>query len=116
MSLEYFFAYETGGAPAQWTITDCEKRSTDGSVEQRPNYRTCVQADFELNHGGALTVLVRVEGSKNGRSRGGSIVQLTITDLTGSVRQVPSLDDLPKELRRWPSRTPKDVPLPEGDS
>lgn len=116
VSLEYFLAYETNDAPAKWALTECEKQSTDGNVAQRHNSPHCIQADFDLNDGGALTIVIRVEESQNEQFSNGFLVGLTVLDVTGKVRQIRSLGDLPMELHRLPSRTPKDLPLPSTDS
>lgn len=106
VSLEYFLAYETDGAPAKWIVTECEEHAA------KRNSPTCVQADFDLNNGSGLTILIRVEGSRSQNSTDSSVVSLSVTGLTGNVRQIRSLGDLPMELHRMPSRTPKDLPLP----
>jgi hypothetical protein len=112
VSLEYFLDYETDGAPAKWILTECEKPSANRDVAPRRNSPKCIRADFDLSDGGALTILIRVRESQNPQSSSESLVNLTITDATGKVRQISSLGDLPMELHRWPSRIPKDVPPP----
>ena len=112
VSLEYFLAYETGDASAKWTITECKEHSAGGSADAKRNSPTCVQADFDLNNGSGLTILIRVERSRSQKSTDSSVVSLSVTGLTGNVRQIRSLGGLPMELHRVPSRTPKDLPLP----
>lgn len=112
VSLEYFLAYETNGAPEKWVLTECEKQSTNGDVAPRRNSRNCIQADFDLTDGGALTLLIRVRETLNEQFSSESLVSLTVIDTTGRVRQIHSLGDLPMELHRWPSRIPKELPPP----
>lgn len=112
VSLEYFLTYETEGASAKWIIRGCDGLSTDRNADPRRNSPICVQADFALNDGGALAILIRVEKSPNENFGDPHLVSLTVTKSTGKVRQIRSLCDLPMELHRWPSRTPRDLPLP----
>jgi hypothetical protein len=55
VSLEYFLAYETDGAPARWTMTQCGKQFADGSIARGRIPSICVQADFDLDRGGMVT-------------------------------------------------------------
>jgi hypothetical protein len=69
--------------------------------------------DFDLDDGAALTILIRVEASQNGKLWEASPANLSITESTGNIRQIRRLADLPMELHWWPSKTPpKDLPLP----
>jgi hypothetical protein len=116
VSLEYFLAYETDGAPAKWIIGGCSRQSTDNSDGVGHNRPICVQADFDLNDGGALTILIRVEESQNWKLADASLMTLTVTKSTGNFRQIRSLGDLPMELHRaFPSKIPKDLPPPSSD-
>lgn len=115
VSLEYFLAYETDDAPAKWNITECKDRSAGGNAGPKRNSPTCIQADFDLNNGSALTILIGVEGTQDEKFSDAFIVSVSVTELTGSVRQFRSLGDLPMELHRWP-RTPKDLPPPGRES
>lgn len=116
ISLEYFLAYETNGASAKWTVSECEKPSTGASVDPPRNSPICVRADFDLKSGDALTILI----SADQQFRRESVVRLTLTELTGNVRRIRSLGDLPMELHREPPgrplKTPRDLPLPASDS
>jgi hypothetical protein len=116
VSLEYFLEYETEGAPAKWTIGGCGEPSTSRNADPGLNSPICVHADFDLDNGSTLTILIQVEGSQRQKSPDSFVVSLSITELTGSVRQIRSLGDLPMELHRWPAKTPKDLPAPGRDS
>ena len=117
VSLAYFLAYETEDAPARWTTTRCKEQHSAGeSVDAKRNTSNCVQADFDLNNGSALTILIRVEESQSHKFSDSSVVSLSITELTGANRQIRSLGDLPMELHRWPAKAPKDLPAPGRDS
>jgi hypothetical protein len=117
VSLEYFLAYETDGAASRWVISECEKQSANRSADPRRNSSLCVRANFDLNSGGALTILIRVEKSQNEQFCRESVVSLAVTELTGTVRQIRSLSDLPMELHSvFPSKPPNDLPLPNRDS
>jgi len=107
VSLEYFLEYETDGAPAKWIVTECKEHAVKRSSS------TCVQADFDLNNGAALTILIRLDGPQNQKFQYPSVVSLSVTELDGNVRQIRSLADLPMELHRWPSgRSPADLAPP----
>ena len=77
------------------------------------NSPTCVEADFDLNDGEALTVLIRVRESQKEQLPRESLVNLMVIDLTGTVRRIRSFVDLPMELHRaFPSKIPKDLLRP----
>ena len=115
MPLEYFLAYETDGAPVKWIIRGCDGQSTEGNADALRNSSTCLEADFDLNDGEALTVLIHVEESQNEQLPSESLVSSTVIGLTRKVRRIRRFVDLPMELHRaFPSRTPKDL-LPPRD-
>ena len=111
--VEYFLAYETDGAPVKWIVRGCDGQSTPRNVDALRNAPISVEADFDLNDGEALTVLIRVEESQNEQLPSESLVSLMVIDLTGKVRRIRSFVDLPMELHKaFPSRTPKDLLCP----
>jgi|HubBroStandDraft_6_1064221.scaffolds.fasta_scaffold253145_3 hypothetical protein len=116
VSFEYFLRYETEGAPIKWEAADCGKESANPTIKPNPLTQTCVQADVDLTTGGAVTVIVFVAAFKDGRFGDAALVSMTVTELTGNVHHVSALADLPMELHRRPSRAPKDLPMPAGES
>jgi hypothetical protein len=107
--LEYFLAYETDGAPVKWIIPGSDRQSTDRNADRLRNSPTCVEADFDLNDGEAVTVLIRVEESQKEQLPSESLVSLMIIDLTEKVRRIRRFVDLPMELHRaFPSRSQED--------
>jgi hypothetical protein len=116
VSFEYFLEYETEGAPITWEAADCGKESAKPTIKPNPLTQTCIQADVDLTTGGAVTVIVSVAAFTDGRFGDAALVSMTVTELTGNVRHVSALGDLPMELHRPPSRVPKDLPIPAGAS
>ena len=126
VSLADFLSYETGAAGGKWTVVQRET-GTDPAGKDARKFLTCVQAEYDLktsehpwtpgrslSGGGLLTALVRVERLNKGQFRDPTILNLTITDVTGSVHQVRRLGDVPMELQRLPAITPKDLLVPAG--
>jgi hypothetical protein len=100
-------------ASVKWIIRRCDRQSTDRNADALRNSPTCVEADFDLNDGEAVTVLIRAEESQNEQLPSESLASLMVSDLTGKVRRIRSFVDLPMELHRaFPSRTPKDLLCP----
>ena len=127
ISLEYFLSYESGSAQGKWGIVECEKQAAPAPEYTKQDFPICIQADYDvksmehpytptrsLSRGGSVTVLISVKTAKNGKFRGGTILNLVVTDVFGAVHQVRNLADLPMELHRPPPTTPKDLPLPVG--
>lgn len=113
ISLDYFLAYETKDAHAEWIVTRCDEHAAG----PKHNSPICVQADFDLNSGGLLTILIRVDEPQDEQLRSESLVRLEVTEASGHVRQIRNLIDLPMELHRIRPSTPlKDMPLPGRDS
>lgn len=117
--LEYFLAYETSDEHGKWTVTECDKLSNHVDGNSKRKDTRCIGADYELNSGGVLTLLIAFDDVRNGQIGDGSILRLTITE-TGVGRQIRSLGDIPVELHRVPptipSRMPRDIPPPARDS
>jgi hypothetical protein len=113
VSLEYFLRYETEGAPINWGANECDKESVKPTT---PLSHNCVQADVDLTNGGSVTVIVSVAVFKDGSFGDAALVSMTVTDLSGLVRHLSALGNLPIELHRPPIRVPKDLPIPVGGS
>ena len=106
---------QTDGAPVKWIVRGCDRQSTARNADALRNSPISVEADFSLNDGEALTVLIRVEESQNEQLPSESLVTLMVIDLTGKVRRIPGFVDLPMELHRaFPSRAPTDLLWPRG--
>ncbi len=118
--LEYFLAYETNGTRGKWVVTECGKLSSNVTVDPKRKDELCVKTDYELKDGDVLTVLIGFDGVKDGQIGDAAILRLTLAELTGIVRPIPSLWDVPlalhRGLSRGPSRTPRDMPPPARDS
>jgi hypothetical protein len=126
ISLADFLSYETGSVHGKWATVECETRTAPAADYARQDFPTCVQADYDLKptkhldapvrslSGGFVTILISVETCKNGQFRGEVILNLAVTDATGTVHQIRNLADLPMELHRPLPRTPKDLPFPVG--
>jgi hypothetical protein len=116
VTFEYFLRYEAEDAPIKWDVADCGKQSTNPSGKPTPLTQTCVQADVNLIPGGAVTAIVSVAVFKDGRFADAALESTTVTELTGNVRHLSALADLPMELHRPSPKAPKDLPIPAGDS
>ncbi len=118
--LEYFLDYETDGAPRTWTIAQCDEQSKHPDGESTSGAAVCVRAQYELKSGEYLTVLIKFEETQTGNVVGQQIVKLAVGQMTGHVRPLRNLGDLPMELHRRlesiPSKTPRDLPSPARDS
>jgi hypothetical protein len=116
VNFEYFLRYETEDAPIKWDVADCGKQFANPTSKPSPLTQACVQADVDLTAGGAVTLIVSVAVFKDGRFGDAALVSTTVTELTGNVRNLSALADLPMELHRPLPKPPKDLPIPAGDS
>lgn len=118
--LEYFLAYETNGTQGKWVVTECGKQSNNVAGNPKRKAVLCVKADYELEGGDILTLLIAFDGVKDGQIGDAMILRLTLAEVTGAVRPIRSLWDVPVELHRVPSRVPsrmpRDIPPPARDS
>lgn len=117
--LVYFLDYETDGAPRTWMIAPCDKQSKQPDVALTSGAAVCVRAQYELKGGEYLTVLITFEETQTGKLAEQPIVKVMVGQMTGEVRAIRSLGDLPMELHRRldgaPSKTPRDLPSPARD-
>ncbi|HWR16599.1 MAG TPA: hypothetical protein VN577_17370 [Terriglobales bacterium] len=93
VSLDYFLRYETEGAAINWQRIDCPDK------RQGP-FRQCVQADAFLANRGAVTVSISVDSPDQRSFSRPELIDVYITELSGLVRPVHRLRDLPMELHR----------------
>jgi hypothetical protein len=111
--LEYFLKYESDGASVRWEVNDCGEQSGDPRVDKGREFPVCVQAESDLKHQRTLTVVI-VTGSAKDSLASPAVWSITVTYVTGEVRSLRRLGDLPMELHRRLPRMPKDVPGTAG--
>jgi hypothetical protein len=114
VSLEFFLRNEGGGAPIKWKVNDCGEQTGNPATDRRRDSPMCVEAGFDVKDGNPVTVLVSVGTFKEGPSGVPALLRVTITDISGIIRPVRQLGDLPMELHRPPPRLPQDLPVPVG--
>ncbi len=101
-------------------IAQCDKESKQPDIESDSVATACVRTQYELKSGEYLTVLIKFEETQTGNVVGQQIVKLAVGQMTGQVRPIRNLGDLPMELHRRldgvPSKAPRDLPSPARDS
>jgi hypothetical protein len=111
VTLEFFLQYEAGDAPIRWEVNDCGEETGNPTMDRGRDFPMCVEADFDVNHQ-AVSVLVSVGTFKKGTSGVPILFSLTITGVSGVVRTLHHLGDLPMELHRPLPKLPQDSPGP----
>ena len=105
VTLEFFLAYESEGAPIKWEVSDCGERYRDRGRDSA----MCVRAYMGLKDGRAVTVLVSIGTVKRGPVDVSTVRDVRITYQNGTIHRLSGLGDLPVELHR-PLKDPKDLP------
>jgi hypothetical protein len=114
VSLEFFLRNEGRGAPIKWEVNDCGEQTGGPATDRGRDFPMCVEADFDVKDGTAVSVLISVGTFKGGTSGVSALITVTITDPSGNSRPVRHLSDLPIELHRPAPRLPRDLPDPVG--
>ena len=112
VTLEFFLKYESAGAPITWEVNDCGEQTGDRATDQGRDFPMCVEADFNKDHV-AVSVLISVGTFKKGLAGTPEFFSATVAEPNGTSRPVRHLSDLPKELHRPMSKSPRDLPAPE---